>query len=279
MTIFEFTLFGLTVAPTYYWLMYALSFIAGYWIIKTRITWIFSPNILYRLFTGKTAKKKQKNSLAPKTKYKIWDFMDSLLFYIFFWVIIWWRLWYIVFYNFSQYVSDPLSIFKVWEWWMSFHGWVIGVMLAMLIFSRKHKINYYSLADQVTAILPIGLWLGRIWNYLNKELLWFWEYFWPLAVITSSWSYFPSPLVELLLEWIVLYIILAIVITKKKFEWQVASLFLIFYWIFRIIVEVFFRTPDAHIGYILPHVSLWTLYSIPMIIAWIYFYKKLSHAK
>ncbi len=279
MTIFEFSLFSITIAPTYYWLMYALWFIFGYWIIKTRITWVFSPNLLYRLFTGNKIKSKQKNSLAPKTKLKIGDFMDSLLFYIFFWVVIGWRLWYILFYNFSQYMSDPLSIFKVWEWWMSFHGGVIWVVIAMYFFSKKHKINYYSLADQVTAILPIGLWLWRIWNYLNKELLWFWEYYWPLAIKTSSGSYFPSPLIEFILEWVVLFIILNIIIRKKKFEWQIASLFLIFYWIFRIIVEAFFREPDAHIWYILNYFTLWEIYSLPMVIAWIYFYSKLSNAK
>ena len=279
MVIFQFTLFDVTIAPTYYWLMYALWFISWYWIIKTRITGIFSPNFLYRFFSWKKIKSKQKNSLAPHSQYTIGDFMDSLLFYIFFWVILWGRLWYVLFYNFNQYISDPLWIFKVWEWWMSFHWGLIWVVIAMWLFSKKHKINYYSLADQVTAIIPIGLWLWRIWNYLNKELLWYAEYFGPLAIKTSNWSYFPSPLVEFLLEWVVLYIILYFVMLRKKFEWQVASLFLILYWIFRIIVEIFFRTPDVHIWYIFWFLSLWTIYSIPMVVAWIYFYNKCKNAK
>ncbi len=261
MTIFEITLWGITISPTYYWLMYAIGFISWYWIIKQRITHI-------------SKKKKTKNLLAPQSKWKIWDFMDSLLFHIFFWVVLWWRLWYIFFYNFKQYISDPLSILKVWEWWMSFHWGVIWVVFAMWIFSKKHKINYYSLADQVTAILPIWLWLWRIGNYLNKELLWFWDYHWLLAVQTLSWSYFPSPLVEFLLEWVLLFIILNLSIRKKQFEWQIASLFLIFYWIFRIIVEAFFRTPDAHIWYIWGYFTLWEIYSLPMILSWIYFYRK-----
>ncbi|MCD5380665.1 prolipoprotein diacylglyceryl transferase [Candidatus Gracilibacteria bacterium] len=279
MTIFEFNLLGITIAPTYYGLMYALGFIGGYWIIKTRITGIFSPNLLYRLFSGKKVSKKQKNKLAPKSKYKIGDFMDSLLFYIFFGVVIGGRLGYIIFYNFSQYLSDPLSIFKVWEGGMSFHGGVIGVVIAMWLFSKKHKINYYSLADQVTAILPLGIGFGRIGNYLNKELLGFGEYFGPLAVKTNTGSYFPSPLVEFLLEGVVLFIILNIAIRKKQFEGQIAALFLIFYGIFRIIVEVFFRTPDEHIGYIYGFLTLGVIYSIPMILAGIYFYITLKNAK
>ncbi len=263
MSIFEITIFWITIAPTYYWLMYALGFILGYWIIKKRI---YKP-------------KKNKNILSPKSQYKIWDFMDSLLFYIFFWVILGWRLWYVIFYKFWDYIVDPLSVFKVWEGWMSFHGWAIWVIIAMWLFSKKHKVNYYSLADQITAILPIWIWLWRVWNYLNKELLWFWEYFWPLAVKTSTWSYFPSPLIEFLLEWIILFIILNVTIKKRQFEWQIAALFLIFYWIFRIIVEMFFRVPDEHIWYIFWYFTLWWIYSLPMVIAWIYFYRKLSYAK
>ena len=263
MNIFEISFFGITISPTYYWLMYALSFISGYWIIKKRV-----------IMSQWKKQKKDTNLLSSHTKFSGWDFMDSLLFHIFFGVVLWWRLWYVLFYNFSQYINDPFSILKVWEWWMSFHWWVIWVVIAMHIFAKRHKINYYSLADQVTAILPIWLWLGRIWNYLNKELLWFWEYFWPLAVKTTQGSFFPSPLVEFLLEWVILFIILNIIYKKRQFEGQIASLFLIWYWIFRIFVEIFFRTPDAHIGYILKYFTLWEIYSLPLICSWIYFYQK-----
>jgi phosphatidylglycerol:prolipoprotein diacylglycerol transferase len=270
MNIFELKILWITISPTYYGLMYALWFMFWYWIIKKRISQVSKK------------KKTVKNTLAPKTTYKMWDFMDSLLFYIFFWVVIWWRLWYTLFYNFEQYIAEPLAILRVWEWWMSFHWWVIWVIIAMMLFSRKHKINFYSLADEVTAILPIGLGLWRIWNYLNQELLGFSGYTWPLAIRTSEWSFFPSPLLEFFLEWVVLYILLTLIHARKKFAWQVACSFLLIYATFRIIVELFFRTPDAHIGYIFSWVSLGVLYSLPMIVFWLYYYarcKKIDSAK
>jgi len=255
MTIFEYTIFWITISPSYYWLMYALWFILGYWLIKKRI---FINN---------------KNILNPATDWKSWDFMDSLLFYIFFWVVIWWRLWYVLFYNFSNFMSNPLDIIKVWEWWMSFHWGIIWVTIAMIFFAKKHKISFYSLADQISLAVPIWLWLWRLWNYLNWELLWYSGYTWIFAI---DWK-FPSPLVELFLEWIVLFIILNLV--KKKFEWQIASLLLILYWTFRIFVEAVFREPDAHIWYIWNYFTLWEIYSLPMVIIWIFFYIKLGKQK
>ena len=270
MTIFETTIFWVTIAPSYYGLMYALWFIIWYWLIQKRI------------YINK------KNILKPKTDWKIWDFMDSLLFYIFFWVVIWWRLWYVLFYNFSNFISNPLDIIKVWEWWMSFHGWIIWVTIAMILFSKRHKISFYQVADQISLVVPIWLWLWRLWNYLNWELLWFSWYNWPLSI---DWR-FPSPLVEMFLEWIVLFIILNLVYKYKnphltspkrrgiaQNPWQIASLLLILYWTFRIFVEAVFREPDAHIWYIWNYFTLWEIYSLPMIVIWIYFYIKLEKQK
>ena len=258
MTIFETTIFGITITPSYYGLMYALWFIMWYWLIQKRIY------------------KDWENILTHITKLKIWDFMDSLLFYIFFWVVIWWRLWYVIFYNLSNFISNPLDILKVWEWWMSFHWWIIWVIIAMILFSKKQKISFYKLADQVALVAPIGLWLWRFWNYLNKELLGFSWYNWPLAI---NWR-FPSPLVELFLEWIVLFIILNLIYKYKKLkDWQIASVFIILYWFFRILVEIFFREPDAHIWYIMNYFTLWEIYSLPMILIGIFFYIKLKKTK
>jgi phosphatidylglycerol:prolipoprotein diacylglycerol transferase len=223
--------------------MYALGFLSWYYIIKKR-------------------------KVIPE------KILDDLLMYIVLWVVLGWRLWYVIFYNLSYYIWNPIDIFKVWNGWMSFHWWVIWVIIAMILFSERYKINFLKLADQITLVLPIWLGLGRIWNYLNKELLWFSNYYWPLNI---NWR-FPSPLVEMLLEWIILFIILNYLYIKKRNQlknWQIASLFLIFYWIFRIFVEVFFREPDAFIWYIWKYFTLWEIYSLPMIIIWIYFYIKL----
>lgn len=244
MYIFDITIFWINITPSYYWLMYTIGFLGWFYIIQNR----------------KIINKKN---------------MDDLLIYIVLWVVLWGRIGYILFYNFNSYINNPLEIFKIWEWWMSFHGWVIWVIIAMILFSRKFKINFYKLADQVTAVLPIWLWLGRIWNYLNKELLGFSWYSGPLSI---NWR-FPSPLVEMFLEWIILFIILNLIYKKKQFDGQIASLFLIFYWIFRIFVEAIFREPDIHIWYIWNYFTLWEIYSLPMIIFWIYFYIKLNKIK
>lgn len=244
MKIFEITLFWITIAPSYYWLMYVLSFIVCYLIIKKRtILW---------------------NNKSFLTQ----ELIDDLFLYMFLWIILWWRFGYIVFYNFNYFLHNLIDIFKFWEWWMSFHWWVLWVIFAMILFSRKYKIDFYRLSDEITAVLPIWLWFWRIWNYLNKELLGFSNYFWPFSV---NWR-FPSPLLEFLLEWIVLWIILNLVYKKRRFNWQVASLFLIFYWTFRIFVEMFFRLPDEHIWYIFNLFTLWEILSFPMILFWLYFY-------
>lgn len=254
MTIFDITLFWIHIAPSYYWLMYAIGFIWWYLIIKNS---------------------KLSSHFKKDTR---WEWIDNLLFYIFLWVILWWRFWYILFYDLSHYLDNSIEVLKIWKWWMSFHWWVIWVIIAMILYWKKNKISFYEIADQVTRILPIWLWAGRVWNYLNKELLWY-KYDWFLAVEKNWISYFPSPLIEFLLEWIVLYYILNYFYKKKLRHWQLASLFLIFYWIFRIVVEIFFRTPDSQIWYILWFLTMWTILSLPMIIAWIWFYIKLWKSK
>jgi len=250
MTIFEIQLIWITIAPTYYWLMYAIWFIAWYYIIKKR--WII-----------------------PSNK------MDDLFFYIFLWVVLWWRIWYVLFYDLMNYLSHPLSILKIWEWWMSFHWWVIGVLISMYLFSKKNKTNYLALADQITLVLPIWLWLWRIWNFLNKELLWYSPYNWFMAVEKNWVGYFPSPLLEAFLEWLIIFIILNYLYYLKIHwkikinNWQIASLYLIFYWLFRIIVEMFFRLPDTQIWYILWYFTIWEILSLPMLLVWLFFYFKL----
>jgi phosphatidylglycerol:prolipoprotein diacylglycerol transferase len=156
---------------------------------------------------------------------------------------------------------------------------------------------FLKLTDEVCRSLPVWLWLGRLWNYLNKELLWYSPYDWPFAVYINSVWYFPSPLLEAILEWVVLFLLLAYFYKKKneinnltnfkifkpwyynilpKNDWQVAALFLVFYAIFRIFVEIFFRTPDPQIWYIFWFLTMWEILTLPMLIVWIYYFIKLS---
>ena len=241
MNLFEFTIFWITISPSFYGFMYAMSFLLGFYILKKR--WFF---------------------------YK--EQLDDIFIYIFIWVVLWGRFWYIVFYNLEHYLNNIWDILKFWEWWMSFHGGVIWVIIAMLIFWYRNKLNFYKISDEICAILPIWLWLWRLWNYANKELLWYSWYNWFWSIEINGINYFPSTLLESVLEGLILYIILTYIYKHKKFSGQVASVFLIWYWVFRLIVELFFRQPDAHIWYVFSIFSVWSLLSFPMIIAWIWFY-------
>ena len=134
-----------------------------------------------------------------------------------------------------------------------------------------------KLADNIVSVLPIWLFFGRIWNYLNKELLWF-QYTGFLAVEKNGNYYFPSPLLEAFLEWIILFIILFFINKYKKIDWIVASSFLIIYAIFRIFIEIYFRSPDVQIWYIFWFLTVWEILSSIMlfsgIIIFIYLKKK-----
>lgn len=244
MYIFSINIVGFQISPTWYGLMYAIGFISGYFILQKR-----------KIFT-----KEQ---------------LESLLLYIFFWVLIGGRIGYVFFYNLSYFLEYPSKIFSTWEWGMSFHGWVIGVIIAMYLFTRRHKIRFLLIADEVTSILPIGIGLGRIGNYINGELLWYSPYVWPFSVIQNWIPHFPSTLLEAILEWVVLFVILAFLHRYKSFHGQIASMFLFSYGIMRFFIE-FFRLPDAHIWYLFwtNWITMWHILTLPMILIGgiLYFY-------
>lgn len=244
MKIFEFTLFGLTIAPSYYWLMYSLGFLISYLILR------------------------KKNFIEEKE-------LETLFIYLFLGVILGWRLGYVLFYNLSYYVKNLSEIFAFWKWWMSFHWWTVGVIIATLLFCKNHKLIFSRIIDEIIVVIPICLGLWRIGNYINKELLGN-EYYWPLCIQTWSKCYFPTPLLEMFFEWIILFFILQYLSKRIKNYWNLSWVFLFFYWIFRFLIE-FVRTPDIQIWYIFGITTMWQILSIPMIILWLYFwlfYKK-----
>lgn len=237
MTIFEINIFWIQIAPTYYWLMYGLSFLFTYLFIKNT-----------KLLNEKE--------------------LDNLIFFGFLWVILWGRLWYILFYNLDYYISNLSEILKVWKWGMSFHWWFLWVIIAIFVFSKIYKKDFFELSDNLALPWAIWIWFWRIWNYLNSELFWF-EYYWFLAMEISWKSYFPSPLLEAFLEWLLLFLILFYLKKREKITWIISWYFMVWYWFFRIISE-FFRLPDKHIWYLfLDFVTMWQVLSIPIIIGWI----------
>ena len=180
------------------------------------------------------------------------------------------RLGYILFYNFPQYAEHPLDILKVWQGGMSFHGGVAGIIAALVIFAMRRGFSPRRLADVICCGAPIGLFLGRCANFVNGELFG--------RVTNVSWGVkfpaggmlprHPSQLYEAFLEGIVLFVLLAVLAQKEKIREMpgvLTGIFLIGYGVSRIIVE-FFREPDEQLGFIVGHISMGQVLSVPMIV-------------
>tara|TARA_Y100000590_G_scaffold470125_1_gene662144 strand:- start:1845 stop:2633 length:789 start_codon:yes stop_codon:yes gene_type:complete len=205
---------------------------------------------------------------------------DNLVIYLIFGIILGGRLGYVFFYNFDYFIQNPLEILKLWHGGMSFHGGLLGVIIATLIFSKNKKINFLNFTDVIACVAPIGLFLGRIANFINGELFGKASTL-PWAVIFPGGggiARHPSQIYEAILEGIILFILLNFFALKKNLlikTGYISGLFLIFYSILRIISE-YFREPDAHIGYIFFYFSMGTLLSLISFLAGclIIFYKK-----
>ncbi len=200
-------------------------------------------------------------------KFDLKDF-DDLITYIIISIILGGRLGYVIFYNLDYYIINPLEIIKIWEGGMSFHGALIGIVIGTLIFAKKKRIKTLFFLDVIACVSPIGIFFGRIANFINGELI---------GKITNvSWSVIfpkidmkprhPSQLYEAFLEGFLLFVILNLLITKKNYvTGTCAYMFLIVYGIFRIFSEIF-REPDAQIGYVFNLFSMGTILSFAMII-------------
>ena len=203
---------------------------------------------------------------------------DDLISYIIIGVIVGGRLGYVIFYNLKFFLNQPIEIFKLWQGGMSFHGGLLGVILSTYIFSKVKKLNYRIYFDIICCTAPIGIFLGRIANFINSELYGIptdkpWGIIFPEI---DNLSRHPSQLYEAFLEGIVLFILINFLFLKKNFKYGLISfLFLIFYAVFRIFSELY-REPDIHIGYIFDFMSLGSLLSIGMIIFAIIFIFKIN---
>ena len=203
---------------------------------------------------------------------------DDYVTYLVIGIIIGGRLGYIIFYNFNYYINNLFDIFKVWEGGMSFHGGLIGIIVASILFSKKHNQDSFLYMDLVSLVAPIGIFFGRLANFINSELYGAPTDI-PWAVIfiqVDNLSRHPSQLYEAILEGIILFIILMYFKNKDylKKPGLISGLFLIFYSLFRFFIE-FVRVPDEQLGYLIFELSMGQIISlIFFVIGIILFYLK-----
>tara|TARA_B100001996_G_scaffold83011_1_gene61242 strand:+ start:357 stop:1142 length:786 start_codon:yes stop_codon:yes gene_type:complete len=207
------------------------------------------------------AKARTKKSWSPIKRSEV----DDLIFYCMLGVILGGRLGYVIFYGWQQLISDPFYVFRIMEGGMSFHGGLIGVLVALWIYGRKINKDMITMMDFVAPIVPLGLGFGRIGNFINGEL---WgkptDVAWSFKV--NGVSLHATQLYEALLEGLVLFLILWVFTKKKRPKMQSSALFLIGYGVFRFFIE-FYRVPDAHLNYLaFGWVTMGQILTAPMII-------------
>ena len=220
---------------------YSLAYIAG-----ILIGWILSKRVFI-------------------SNQNIKECFDDYLTYLILGIIIGGRLGYVVFYNFNYYSSNVIDIFKIWQGGMSFHGGILGVILSTVIFANKKRHNIFYYLDIVAIVSPIGIFFGRISNFINSELYG--------TITTMPWAVqflkvdnlyrHPSQLYEAIFEGIVLFIILVYFRNRGFLNMPgfISGAFLTFYSLFRFIIE-FFRVPDEQIGYLILNLTMGQIISL-----------------
>ncbi len=209
----------------WYGAMYLLGFLGGFWLARVRSKLPNSP-------------------VKPEQ-------IEDLTLYVALGVVLGGRAGYVLFYNFPQFLEDPLWLFKVWDGGMSFHGGLLGVIAAVWLYARKINKPFVSLMDFSAPMVPIGLGLGRLGNFINQEL-------WGRPTDSAWGMVFPrdpeglprhaSQLYEFALEGVVLFVVLLWFSRSPRPPYTVSALFLVLYGCFRFAVE-FVREPDIHLGF------------------------------
>jgi len=181
------------------------------------------------------------------------------------------RLGYVLFYNLDSYLQHPLNVLHIWEGGMSFHGGLIGVLVAMAVFARKTGKGFFEITDFLAPMVPIGLGAGRIGNFINGEL-WGrvtdvpWGMVFP-APDAGGLPRHPSQLYEATCEGLLLFLILWLFSRRTRPRMAVSGLFLVGYGSFRFLIE-FFRMPDPQLGFIaLDWLTMGQILSVPLVIA------------
>jgi phosphatidylglycerol---prolipoprotein diacylglyceryl transferase len=240
-------------ALRWYGLMYVAGFISSYLLVKRQV------NVRRR---KEGALKKGSAAAVPDV------FIDAVYTYLVAGLILGARLGYVLFYDLAAYISHPLEIFAVWHGGMSFHGGMIGSLLAGYLCCRKYHVDFWLAADLVIVTAPIGLGCGRLGNFINAELYG--------RVTDVPWAMIfpgggplprhPSQLYEFMLEGVALFTVLWLLKNRKHAPGMMTAAFLVFYGLFRSIVE-FFRQPDAQLGFVAGPFTMGQLLSAAMIVA------------
>ena len=232
-------------------------------IFSLEIRW-YSLAYIFGILSGWIlAKKLLIKNMEIKNKF------DDYLTYLIIGIILGGRLGYIFIYNLSFYINNPLDVFKIWQGGLSFHGGLIGVIFASIIFAKKNNQNPFLYMDIVALVAPIGIFFGRIANFINSELYG--------TVTNVPWAVtfirvdniprHPSQLYEALLEGLFLFLLL--IYFRNKFlekHGVISGLFLIIYSIFRFFIE-FYRVPDEQLGYIFLNLTMGQVVSLIFILS------------
>lgn len=243
-------MFGTELGIRWYSLAYIAGLLFGWWYIRRITTKPGAP-------------------MAP-------NHVDDFLTWAIIGVIAGGRLGYVLFYNLSAYIENPIAIFRLWDGGMSFHGGALGVVLAIILFCRKHKLDLMRVGDLIAIVTPVGLFTGRLANFINGEL-WGRPTDVPWAMVFPSdplgLPRHPSQLYEAFGEGIVLFLLLQLLYHKtplaKRAPGFIAGTFFAGYGLVRILVE-FVREPDAHLG-LMAGISRGQMLSVPMFLlaAWL----------
>ena len=231
------------------------------------IRWYSLSYIFTFIFGSILIKKLNKKSLNNLSDIQI----DKFFVWAVLGVIIGGRVGYVLFYQLQLFFQDPLYIFQIWNGGMSFHGGLIGMILAIYLFAKQNNLSFFYLSDLVSIVAPIGLFLGRISNFINTELYGRVTDF-PFAFIyplIDNNPRHPSQLYEAFFEGVALFIILYLIFIKNSKKYSagiISAYFLILYSIFRFLIE-FLREPDLHLGLYLNYFSMGQILCIPILFA------------
>lgn len=233
-----------------------------------QVHWYGLMYLLGFFFVAVLGEYRRRRGRLPVTR----DALGDLLFYGMLGVIVGGRVWYMLFYyegGIGWIWHDPLVLFKVWDGGMSFHGGLLGVLAAGWWWSRRNALHFFDTIDFVAPLVPIGLGLGRLGNFINGEL-WgkpsdvSWAMIFPQA--PDRLPRHPSQLYEMLLEGVVMFVVLWLVSLKPRPRYLVSGLFALLYGGFRFAVE-FVRVPDPQLGYLFgtQWVTMGQMQSLPLI--------------